>query len=140
MKNRDALVHAWISSALADLKSIEHIIEDEFLTHVVAFHAQQCVEKCFKAFLEKEAGKVPRLHSTLTLYGMIKNNVTLDVDTDVLTDFDALYIDARYPGDLGLLPDGKPSLEDAQGFYELALNIFYAISKICGQKKKSDED
>ena len=33
------------------------------------------------------------------------------------------YIDSRYPGELGLLPDGKPSLEEAKGFYEFAKNI-----------------
>lgn len=38
MKNE--LAAAWIASALADLKSIEHLIDDEFLTHVVASHAQ----------------------------------------------------------------------------------------------------
>ncbi len=49
--NKDAAQH-WIDSAGADLRSIEHMIDDEFLTHIVAFHAQQCVEKCFKALLE----------------------------------------------------------------------------------------
>ena len=52
--NRDTLVEAWIASALADLKNIEHIIGDDFLTHIVAFYAHQCVEKCFKAVLEKQ--------------------------------------------------------------------------------------
>jgi HEPN domain-containing protein len=63
MKNE--LAAAWMTSALADLKSIEHLKNDEFLTHIVAFHAQQCVEKCFKAFLETRTGEVPRIHSTL---------------------------------------------------------------------------
>jgi len=89
------MAKAWISSALADLKSIGHIIDDEFLTHVVAFHAQQCVEKCFKAMLEAQSGiKVPRTHSTLKLYGMIKDELALEIDIDLLTDFDSLYIDA----------------------------------------------
>ena len=127
------LAEAWISSALADLKSIAHIIDDDFLTHVVAFHAQQCVEKCFKAMLELQTGKVPRVHSTLKLYGMIKDGLEIEIDTDVLTDFDALYVDARYPGDLGLLPDGKPSLTDAREFYDVAQNIFTTISGMINQ-------
>ncbi len=52
----------------------------------------------------------------------------IEIDTDVLTDFDALYVDVRYPGDLGLLPDGKPSLTDAREFYDVAQNIFTTIS------------
>ena len=123
------MAKAWISSALADLKSIAHIIDDEFLTHIVAFHAQQCVEKCFKAMLEAKAGiKVPRTHSTLKLYGMIKDELAIEIDIDLLTDFDSLYIDARYPGDLGLLPDGKPSLMDAREFYDVAQSVFCTIN------------
>ena len=123
------MAKAWISSALADLKNIEHIIDDEFLTHIVAFHAQQCVEKCFKAILEGKAGiKVPRTHSTLKLYGMIKDELVIEIDIDLLTDFDSLDIDARYPGDLGLLPDGKPSLMDAREFYDVAQEVFSTIS------------
>jgi len=38
------LTQAWLESALADLKSIEYIKDDDFLTHIVAFHAQQCIE------------------------------------------------------------------------------------------------
>lgn len=118
-------------SALADLKSIEHLLGDDFLTHVVAFHAQQCVEKCFKAILVNQTGKAPKVHSTLTLYGLIKDILQLDLDIDLLTDFDAIYIDARYPGDLGLLPNGKPSQKDVQEFYNFARIIFdYISSKI----------
>lgn len=128
MKNE--LAAAWIASALADLKSIEHLKDDEFLTHIVAFHAQQCVEKCFKAFLETRTGEVPRIHSTLKLFAMVKDELKCDLDTDLLTDLDALYIDARYPGDLGLLPDGKPTLANAREFYDLARKIFNIINSL----------
>jgi chromosome segregation ATPase len=86
------LAQAWLLSALADLKNIEHILGDDFLTHIAAFHAQQCVEKCFKAVIVEQSGKAPRVHSTLTLYGLIRNKLPLDVDTDLLTDFDDIYI------------------------------------------------
>ena len=33
------------------------------LSHIVAFHAQQCVEKVFKAVLEEHKIEVPRIHS-----------------------------------------------------------------------------
>jgi HEPN domain-containing protein len=51
-----------------------------------------------------------------------------ELDTDLLTDLDALYIDARYPGDLGLLPDGKPTLENAHDFYDIAGKIFNLVN------------
>ena len=72
--------------------------------------------------------KVPRTHSTLKLYGMIKGELAIEIDIDLLTDFDSLYIDARYPGDLGLLPDGKPSLMDAREFYDVAQSVFCTIN------------
>ena len=34
-----------------------------------------------------------------------------------------VYIDSRYPGDLGLMPNGKPSLEEAEMYYLEALEI-----------------
>jgi len=42
---------------------------------------------------------------------------------------DKLYIDARYPGNLGLLPKGKPTLADAQQFYEFAQKIYQNVKK-----------
>ena len=83
--------------------------------------------------LESQTGKVPRVHSTLKLYWMIKDELKIEIDTDILTDFDALYVEARYPGDLDLLPDGKPSLTDAREFYDVAQNIFTTTSGMINQ-------
>ena len=58
------------------------------------------------------------------LYGKIKEKVTSEINTDLLILLDQLYIDARYPGELGLLPDGKPSVSEAREFYNLGLIIF----------------
>jgi len=35
----------WLKSARDDLSLVEHILLDEHLTHLVAFHAQQAIEK-----------------------------------------------------------------------------------------------
>ncbi len=115
---------AWLLSALADLKSMERIMGDNFLTHVVAFHGQQCVEKCFKAILENAGDRVPKDHSTLRLYNLVKDYIKFEIDFEILTDFDDMYIDARYPGDFGLLPDGKPDIDEAQEFLDVALFVF----------------
>jgi HEPN domain-containing protein len=106
-----------------DLESIDQIIQREDLTPVAAFHAQQCVEKCFKAVLEEHSRKVPKEHSTLKLYGLVKELIPLEADTEILTDLDDLYIEARYPGELGLLPNGKPTRADAQEFYDCAKSL-----------------
>ena len=38
-----------------------------------------------------------------------------------------LCIDSRYPGDLGLLPYGKPTIVDAKEFYNFATDIFERV-------------
>ena len=38
--------------------------------------------------------------------------------------YDILVIEGRYPGDFGLLPDGKPTLFEAKEFYSFAKNIY----------------
>ncbi len=48
---------------------------------------------------------------------------------DIVDLLDKLYIDARYPGGLGLLPSGKPSLDDAERFYEFAQEIHKLITE-----------
>ncbi len=48
---------------------------------------------------------------------------------------DDLYIDARYPGDFGLLPNGQPTLENAKEFYEFAEKVFVKICDLIGMNK-----
>ncbi len=117
----------WLKSAESDLRTIERILDDEALTHVVAFHAQQCVEKCLKALLEFLCRSVPKEHSTIRLYGLVADALDMELDQDILTDLDDLYIDARYPGELGLLPSGKPSLDDARQFSRFAAEVYRKV-------------
>lgn len=122
----------WLKSAGMDLDSVAQIVHLEHLTPVAAFHAQQCVEKCLKAVLEEHSRNVPKDHSTLRLYGLTRELVSLDIDLGTLTDLDDLYIDSRYPGEQGLLPGGKPTVEDIEEFYRIAKNIYDRIQELYG--------
>ena len=123
------LTKEWLKAAGDDLDVIERILDDDHLSHVVAFHAQQCIEKVFKALLEEHEIEVPRIHSLVTLFGKVEDYVGKDIDINLLQTLDSLYIDARYPGDLGLLPDGKPNREDAKNFYKFAKDISSKIKQ-----------
>ncbi|MBA7714462.1 hypothetical protein ES703_123486 [subsurface metagenome] len=57
----------WIKSAIDDLKIIRKIIDDETLTHQIAFHAQQAIEKSLKAIVEEYEIDFMRTHSLETL-------------------------------------------------------------------------
>ena len=46
---------------------------------------------------------------------------------------DDLYIESRYPGDLGLLPNGKPTIADAEEFYNFAKEIFEKVKNILAE-------
>ncbi len=116
----------WLRAANDDLDSIRCIIQIEHLTNIVAFHSQQAIEKSFKALMEYNKIFFVKTHNLERLYKQIEKNLT--VNYDKLELINELYIDSRYPGDLGLLPYGKPSLEEAKEFYKFALDIF---DKVC---------
>ncbi len=129
----------WINSSESDLMIIRKIKDDLYLTHQIAFHAQQAIEKLFKAVLEENGLKVPKTHSLQLLMDKIKHIISIDVDLDIFILLDDLYIDARYPGDLGLLPNGKPSLYEANIFYNTAIDVRNAILNTFEQKDLSNK-
>lgn len=110
------------------------IIDSEYLTHIVAFHAQQAIEKVIKAVMEETKIDIPKIHNLLTLFVRIEGNTSYSVDQDLLKTLDALYIDSRYPGDFGLLPNGKPDLKDAQRFFHEAREMYETIKKELSEK------
>ena len=121
----------WFISAESDLLLIREILEVENLTHLSAFHSQQSVEKSFKAVIEEFDLGFIKTHSLETLYNLVKKKLPGQLDTDILIMLDQLYIDSRYPGEMGLLPNGKPSLSDAADFFRFARMVIEASKKAC---------
>jgi len=130
------LAAAWLSSAEMDLENIKRVRDDVFLTPVSCFHSHQSVEKTVKAFLEASKTKIPKTHDLLRLWGLLSEHLDFKIDMEILQKLNDLYIDSRYPGDLGLLPNGKPTIADAVEFYEFAEFIY---NKILMEIKKLDE-
>lgn len=122
----------WLKSAETDLLTIAEIIENPALTAVVAFHAQQGIEKVYKALIEEFNLTPARTHDLLTLKGLTERVCPLAADEDMLSLLNKLYIDARYPGELGLLPTGRPSVADARDFYRFAMDVYEAALKFLG--------
>lgn len=121
------ITNDWLISAESDLQLIDEIILKENLTHLSAFHAQQSVEKSFKAVIEEFDLGIKKTHSLEMLFSKVKGKVALNLETDILILLDQLYIDARYPGELGLLPEGKPNLKEAQMFFNFAKEVYQTI-------------
>ncbi len=118
----------WLNASKDDLLTIEEIINNPHLTHIVAFHAQQSVEKSMKAILEENEIDIPKIHKLLNLYNKVSFALE-DLDEDIMSILDGLYIESRYPGDMGLLPHGKPSIDDAKVFYDFALSTYDKVCK-----------
>jgi len=94
---------------------------------MVAFHAQQAVEKTLKAALEESDIAAFKTHSLTRLYSLLTPHISLSVKQDMLDRLEAVYIQSRYPGEMGLLPYGKPTLTEAKEFYGFAQQLYNQI-------------
>jgi HEPN domain-containing protein len=119
----------WFIAAEDDLVAAQKLGDEDRLTNVVAFHCQQCLEKCFKAIIEEQGKPSIKSHDLLRL--QLNANIQLsESEIILLSIINEVYIDARYPGDLGLLPHGKPTKAEVKTFIEFSEMLF---KKIMGQ-------
>lgn len=87
------------------------------------------MEKSFKAILIENNYALPKIHDLSKLFSLIEKLVKLKLNFDLLEMLNEVYMDSRYPIDLGLLPDGKPSLVRARELYEFAKDVFNQVEK-----------
>jgi HEPN domain-containing protein len=106
---------------------LEEIKNNQHLTSIIAFHSQQAIEKSFKALLVEQDINIPKIHSLNKLFSECKNQINL-TNNQIINKLDKVYIDSRYPGDMGLLPYGKPTFKDAKEFYNFTTKVF---DKVC---------
>ena len=116
----------WITLAEDDLLAAKTLAGEDRLTNLVSFHCQQCLEKCFKAIIEEKDKPSIKSHDLLRL--QLNAGVKLsEPETIMLGIINEVYIDSRYPGELGLLPNGKPTLSEAEAFIQLSDNILLRL-------------
>ena len=89
------ITEEWLKAASDDLRVAEKIISDETLTHMVAFHSRQCIEKSLKALIEERDLGLVRIHNLGRLISAVKDHVTIDIDMELIETMDRLYIDSR---------------------------------------------
>jgi HEPN domain-containing protein len=99
----------WLKAAVEDLMTIQSILQREELTN--------------KAVLEEFNIPLIRTHNLETLFLKISTKISVDINENIIAELDKLYLDSRYPGDLGILPTGKPTKSEANGYYAEAVNI-----------------
>ena len=117
-------VEDWMLLADKDLYAAEILLKDVYpLTNIVAFHCQQAIEKYLKAFLIENDVPLIKTHDLVKLNGMIKEIKDLGIDRKKLITIDALYVESRYPGAVGLTSDGMPTNKQAKEFIEYAKEV-----------------
>ncbi len=117
------LTRDWLNSADDDLITIKNLLNIPILTNIVAFHSQQAIEKTIKAIIEEFGISTIKTHNLQTLWMEIEEVIPLKINELIISELDRLYIDSRYPGDLGLMPNGKPSLDEAEMYFHEALKV-----------------
>jgi len=125
----------WLEAASLDLENITLILENARLTGHVAFHAQQAIEKSLKALIEENGDRVPKVHSLSKLFALCSTYIDIQINEDLITALDSLYIESPYPGEFGLLPEGKPTGKQAQLFFNDASEVYRAVKNKLESKR-----
>jgi HEPN domain-containing protein len=116
-------VEAWYHFADKDILAASELLHRNDLTNIVAFLCQQAVEKYFKAFMVANDMPIIKIHDLVKLNGIIKGIKDFGFDKNTLELLSKLYTDDRYPGSIGLLPNGEPSQEQARELYHFAKEV-----------------
>ena len=134
-------VDVWIGFAEKDILTVSEIIDNPDLTNIAAFHCQQAIEKYFKAFLLENEKQLMKIHNLLTLYGTIKEIIDLGIDEDLLSMINDIYLESRYPGEIGLLEDGSMvSIVQANQFFSFVKEIETKIKNELNKKYNIDNN
>ncbi len=113
-------VMQWLSHADEDLNLASHALGlgAKSPYRLIAYHAQQCAEKCLKAFLVYHHVDFPYTHNIRRLLKFCAEHATW---TDTLKDAEELTpyaITARYPGE-----DEEVTKSEAQRAIEIAQQV-----------------
>ena len=88
------------------------LLEESELYRTLCIHAQQLAEKTLKAALFEKGEMIPRIHDLPALVTQL--GLRLPVSDEDVQFLSSVYSESRYPSEVGLLPYGKPTEEDAQ--------------------------
>jgi len=106
MGEREEHVRRWVQRADHDLRTAETMLEvKDPPVDVACFHAQQCVEKCLKAFLCATDVDAPRTHDLVRLLDMcVDRDARLDTLRDTARALTDYAVTTRYPDEWRDIP------------------------------------
>lgn len=124
----------WLDYAGEDMQAAE-VLYNEGVYRLSSFHAQQVVEKALKGLLWSKRMHPPKIHDVVILYQKAREcHPYLVLDVDELEFLNSLYVESRYPADLGLLPKGMPTRADAEKALGIARKVFQRVQEVLSQE------
>ena len=90
--------------------------------------------------MEEHQIEFRKTHDLIYLYKIIMKHVELKIDVGILRTINELYIDSRYPGELGLLPNGNPTKEDAEKFFNISKKVYDDVNAFLKDKSQDTHD
>ncbi|OGU71977.1 MAG: hypothetical protein A2V93_05915 [Ignavibacteria bacterium RBG_16_34_14] len=116
----------WLIFAREDFETLELLVSSN-LYRTICFHSQQLAEKLIKAALFEKKIKIPRTHNITYPLSLLNFNIPMEKsDMEFIS---TIYIESRYPPDVGLLPTGEPTKDDADRSVHISKNIYEYIIK-----------
>jgi HEPN domain-containing protein len=112
----------WIAKAEGDFATAQRELsaKDQLNYDAVCFHAQQCVEKYLKAFLQEANISFPRTHDLADLLSLaLSIEPTWTQMTGDLNTLSAFAVEYRYPGDSADLDEAKEALQICKNVREV---------------------
>lgn len=120
----------WLDYAWEDLQAAE-VLYNQGIYRLSSFHAQQSVEKLLKGLLWNRRVNPPKTHDLIFLYQRARRwYPRLSLNKEELEFLNGLYIESRYPADLGLLPEGEPTAADARKALDVAREVLGKVREV----------
>ena len=86
------------------------------------------MEKSFKAVIEENEKPAIKSHDLFRLQFAASIQLP-ENELNLLGIINEVYIDGRYPGDLGLLPQGKPTISEIETFIQFCEEIYNSLKQ-----------
>lgn len=116
MKNAES---EGMKDARDELQAAEYLRAGRYWK-LACFHAQQAIEKSFKARLLGRGWELEKVHSIARLQALaVDYKISSSLEPGDIQFMDGIYR-GRYPGEAGLLPLGEPTQDDAERAIEIA--------------------
>ena len=126
-------VAQWMRHGDQDLALARHALKlgEDCPFDLVAYHAQQCAEKCLKAYLVFRLVDFPYTHNLLRLMELIPPGAPWVAEIEAAETLSAYAVSARYPGE-----DEPVTEEEALEAIEIAAVVRNRMRKVLRRPRR----